>query len=236
VSHVKDLHDTGQVQQRIPNPAQPAKPAASGLGGVSPRLRSAVLLVVCAGAMAMTMMLAGATAPAGAGFGLAEADAAAKKPAKPFRTGYQRWRVRLQRHDLFVGRDLLPRVRAADGRARPPTRRELRRSIHRMQRRWARYTRTTRRGRNVMFKLKVRRAVPSWGKQHLRSIRWCESRNNPRAVGGGGAYRGLYQFSVSTWYVVGGTGDPAAAVRHEQTWRAWLLLSRHGSAHWPVCG
>ena len=22
----------------------------------------------------------------------------------------------------------------------------------------------------------------------------------------------------------------------EQTWRAWLLLSRHGSGHWPVCG
>ena len=87
-----------------------------------------------------------------------------------------------------------------------------------------------------MFKLKVRRAVPRWGKQHLRGIRWCESRNNPRAVGGGGAYRGMYQFSFSTWYVVGGTGDPAAAVRHEQTWRAWLLLSRHGSGHWPVCG
>jgi Transglycosylase-like domain len=82
----------------------------------------------------------------------------------------------------------------------------------------------------------VRRAVPRWGKQHLRSIRWCESRNNPHAVGGGGAYRGMYQFSVRTWYVVGGTGDPAAAVRHEQTWRAWLLLSRHGSGHWPVCG
>ena len=87
-----------------------------------------------------------------------------------------------------------------------------------------------------MFKIKVRRAVPSWGKQHLRSIRWCESRNNPRAVGGGGAFRGLYQFTFSTWYVVGGSGDPAAAPRHEQTWRAWLLLSRHGSGHWPVCG
>ena len=183
-------------------------------------------------------MLAGAVAPQTATVvGVAEAEAAAaKKAPKRFRTGYQRWRGRLQRHDLNVGRDLLPRVRAADGSARPPTRRELRRSIHRMQRRWARYTRTTRRGRNAMFKIKVRRAVPSWGKQHLRSIRWCESRNNPRAVGGGGAYRGLYQFSISTWYVVGGKGDPAAAVRHEQTWRAWLLLSRHGSGHWPVCG
>jgi hypothetical protein len=203
-------------------------------------IRTAILPIACALALATTMMLAGATAPAGAGFGLAglaEAEAAsAKKPAKRVRTGYLRWRGRLQRHDLYVGRDLLPRIRAADGSARPPTRRELRRSIHRMQRRWARFTRTTRRGRNAMFKLKVRRAVPRWGKQHLSSIRWCESRNNPRAVGGGGAYRGLYQFSVTTWYVVGGKGDPAAAVRHEQTWRAWLLLSRHGSGHWPVCG
>jgi transglycosylase-like protein len=201
-------------------------------------MRRILLLVSCAGALAATLTIAAAASPPSANVaGVAEAEAAAAMEApKRFRTGYLRWRGRLQRHDLYVGRDLLPRVRAADGSARPPTRRELRRSIHRMQRRWARYTRTTRRGRNAMFKLKIRRAVPSWGKQHLRSIRWCESRNNPRAVGGGGAYRGLYQFSISTWYVVGGKGDPAAAVRHEQTWRAWLLLSRHGSGHWPVCG
>lgn len=210
-------------------------------------------MVACASAMTATLMLAAAAAPRGAAFGVlepgaalgvahaeaasgaAQAGAAGRAP-KRFRTGYLRWRGRLQRHDLYVGRDLLPRVRAADGSARPPTRGELRRSIHRMQRRWARFTRTTRRGRNAMFKLKVRRAVPRWGKQYLRNLRWCESRNNPRAVGGGGAYRGLYQFAIRTWYVVGGRGDPAAAVRHEQTWRAWLLLSRHGAGHWPVCG
>lgn len=78
--------------------------------------------------------------------------------------------------------------------------------------------------------------IPSWGVQKLASIAWCESRNNPGAIGGGGAYRGLYQFSFSTWRVVGGSGDPAAASRAEQTWRAWLLLSKHGSGHWPVCG
>jgi Transglycosylase-like domain len=201
-------------------------------------MRRTVLLLACAGALAVTLILAAAVAPPTATIGgVAEAEAAsAKKAPKRFRTGYGRWRGRLQRHDLYVGRDLLPRIRAADGSSRPPTRRELRRSIHRMQRRWARYARTTRRGRNAMFKLKIRRAVPRWGKGYLRNLRWCEARNNPRAVGGGGAYRGLYQFSISTWYVVGGKGDPAAAVRHEQTWRAWLLLSRHGSGHWPVCG
>jgi hypothetical protein len=193
-------------------------------------------VVMLAGALGLTMTLTAAAGPGSLALGPAEAEAAAKKPPKRFRAGYLRWRGRLQRHDLYVGRDLLPRVRAADGSARPPTKRELRRSIHRMQRRWARYTRTTRRGRNAMFKLKIRRAVPRWGKQHLRSIRRCESRNNPRAVGGGGAFRGLYQFTFSTWSVVGGSGDPAVAPRHEQTWRAWLLLSRHGSGHWPVCG
>lgn len=207
------------------------------------------LLLACAGALAATLLLAPALAPKGTGFGSALAEAGAQEAAasqeaasasqtapRRFRVGYTRWRKRLQRHDLHVGRNLLPEVRAADGSARPPTKRELRRSIHRMQRRWGRWTRTTARGRAVMFKLKVRRGVPRWGKQHLRSIAWCESRNNPRAIGGGGSFRGMYQFTVRTWYVVGGRGDPAAAPRYEQTWRAWLLLKRHGSGHWPVCG
>ena len=197
-------------------------------------MRRKFLLVACAGVVATTSLVAPALSDAEEDR-TASATAARKAPER-FRAGYKRWRERLQRHDLYVGRDLLPLVRAADGRSRPPTKRELRRSIHRMQRRWARFTRTTRRGRNAMFKLKVRRGVPRWGKQHLRSIAWCESRNNPRAIGGGGAFRGMYQFTVRTWYVVGGRGDPAAAPRHEQTWRAWLLLSRHGSGHWPVCG
>jgi Transglycosylase-like domain len=199
-------------------------------------LRRTVLLVACAGALSATLVLASAAAPTTPGLGPAEADAAVQTAPKRFRAGYMRWRQRLQRHDLYVGRDLLPRVRAADGSARPPTRRELRRSIHRMQKRWGRWVRTTARGRAVGFKLKVRHKVPRWGKQHLRSIAWCESRNNPRAIGGGGAFRGMYQFTFRTWYVVGGRGDPAAAPRYEQTWRAWLLLSRHGSGHWPVCG
>jgi hypothetical protein len=95
---------------------------------------------------------------------------------------------------------------------------------------------TAERARAARYKRKVRSRVPAWGKRYLRNLAWCESRNNPRAIGGGGMYRGLYQFSARTWYAVGGRGDPAAAPRHEQTWRAWLLLSRHGSGHWPVCG
>jgi hypothetical protein len=78
--------------------------------------------------------------------------------------------------------------------------------------------------------------IPAWGRSHLASIASCESGGDPTAIGGGGAYRGMYQFSFSTWGVVGGYGDPAAASVAEQTWRAWLLLSRHGAGHWPVCG
>jgi hypothetical protein len=187
-------------------------------------LRKSVLLAACAAACCAAMVA------------VPVESAAAQNTPERFREGYKRWRERLQRHDLYVGRNLLPEVRAADGSTRPPTKRELRRSIHRMQRRWGRWVTTTARGRAVRFKLKVRRKVPRWGKQHLRSIAWCESRHNPRAIGGGGAFRGMYQFTFRTWRVVGGSGDPAVAPRYEQTWRAWLLLSRHGASHWPVCG
>jgi len=64
----------------------------------------------------------------------------------------------------------------------------------------------------------------------------CESGNNPRAIGGGGAYRGLYQFRISTWQSVGGTGDPIDASREEQTFRAKKLYLRAGRAPWPYCG
>lgn len=64
----------------------------------------------------------------------------------------------------------------------------------------------------------------------------CESGNNPRAIGGGGLYRGLYQFRISTWQGVGGTGDPIDASVSEQTYRAKLLYLRSGRGQWPYCG
>jgi Transglycosylase-like domain len=143
---------------------------------------------------------------------------------------YRRWRSKLERYGLWRGRSL---IRAAAGDVRATTARELRRSIRRMKRRFAIWS-TTYEGRATIHRFKGRR-IPDWGREQLSSIAWCESRNNPRAVGGGGAYRGLYQFSFSTWRVVGGSGDPAAAPRSEQTWRAWVLLKNHGSGHWPVC-
>jgi hypothetical protein len=70
----------------------------------------------------------------------------------------------------------------------------------------------------------------------LQQIAACESHGNPRAIGGGGAYRGKYQFSFGTWASVGGKGDPARASEAEQDRRAAMLLRRSGSGHWPVCG
>lgn len=144
---------------------------------------------------------------------------------------YERWRLKLDRHDVWRGRNL---VVAARNEAREPTTPELRDSIERMQTRFRNFLRSPR-GRAVVFRFKVER-IPAWGRRQLASIAACESHGDPRAVGGGGTYRGMYQFSFGTWQVVGGSGDPAAASRHEQTWRAWLLLSRHGAGHWPVCG
>lgn len=70
----------------------------------------------------------------------------------------------------------------------------------------------------------------------LAAIAQCESGGNPSAVGGGGTYRGLFQFSQATWNAVGGTGDPAAASVGEQTKRAQILYAQAGPSQWPVCG
>jgi hypothetical protein len=70
----------------------------------------------------------------------------------------------------------------------------------------------------------------------LQRIAMCESGGNPRAIGGGGAYRGKYQFDYGTWASVGGHGDPAAAPESEQDRRAMMLYQRSGTAPWPVCG
>jgi Transglycosylase-like domain len=155
----------------------------------------------------------------------------AKAAGAELQRSYHRWRRKLDRHAVWRGRNV---VVAARNDQRPVTARELRRSIRRMKTRFQRFIRSAE-GRKVVYRFKVRR-IPDWGRQHLASIAACESHGNPRAIGGGGSFRGMYQFTFGTWQIVGGSGDPAAAPATEQTWRAWLLLSRHGSGHWPVCG
>ena len=63
----------------------------------------------------------------------------------------------------------------------------------------------------------------------------CESGGNPRAVNPAGYY-GLYQFDVSTWRSVGGSGMPHHASPEEQTYRAKLLYKQRGRSPWPNCG
>jgi hypothetical protein len=70
---------------------------------------------------------------------------------------------------------------------------------------------------------------------HLQAIAQCESGGDPTAIGGGGLYRGKYQFSVATWRAVGGRGDPAAAPEAEQDRRAIVLYNTSGPGQWPVC-
>lgn len=70
----------------------------------------------------------------------------------------------------------------------------------------------------------------------LDTIAECESHGDPKAIGGGGLYRGKYQFDRGTWQSVGGKGDPAKAHELEQDRRAAALYKRSGSSPWPVCG
>ncbi|HEX2551545.1 MAG TPA: ubiquitin-like domain-containing protein [Nocardioidaceae bacterium] len=62
----------------------------------------------------------------------------------------------------------------------------------------------------------------------------CESGGNPQAVNPAGYY-GLYQFSLSTWRSVGGSGNPTDASPAEQTARAQTLYARGGAGQWG-CG
>lgn len=69
----------------------------------------------------------------------------------------------------------------------------------------------------------------------LYRIAQCESGGDPRAIGGGGLYRGAFQMAMSTWSSLGGTGDPVNAPLAEQYRRAAMLLARSGPGQWPSC-
>jgi transglycosylase-like protein len=119
------------------------------------------------------------------------------------------------------GRNILLRGVATDNeRVRSATEAELRESI------------------GVLERMTATVPVASGGavSPQLEAIAACESGGDPTAIGGGGLYRGKYQFTYETWASVGGTGDPAAAPEAEQDARAAALLARDGAGHWPVCG
>jgi uncharacterized protein YabE (DUF348 family) len=79
-------------------------------------------------------------------------------------------------------------------------------------------------------------ASASSGGLNWAALAACESGGRVGAVSASGSYYGLYQFSLSTWRSVGGTGLPSQASAAEQTARAQTLYDRSGPGQWPVCG
>jgi hypothetical protein len=69
-------------------------------------------------------------------------------------------------------------------------------------------------------------------------VSYCESHNNPRAVGGGGRYRGAFQFTRNAWNTSPKSpgGDPIRYAWKTQAAVAVLLKHRDGTRPWPVCG
>jgi hypothetical protein len=71
-----------------------------------------------------------------------------------------------------------------------------------------------------------------------RSTSSCESGGDPRAIGGGGRYRGAFQFMRATWKSSPRSpgGDPIRFSYRTQAVVAVMLKRRDGAGHWPVCG
>jgi hypothetical protein len=83
--------------------------------------------------------------------------------------------------------------------------------------------------------------VLSW--DQLRALRVCESGDDYTAIGGGGRYRGAYQFTRKTWNGVARRHypwlrrqDPAEADTWWQDAMARALWSESGRSPWPTCG
>jgi len=67
-------------------------------------------------------------------------------------------------------------------------------------------------------------------------LRQCEAGGDYEIVSSNGLYHGAYQFSLSTWESVGGSGSPAQASPAEQDERATILFQNRGAQPWPHCG
>jgi Transglycosylase-like domain len=86
--------------------------------------------------------------------------------------------------------------------------------------------------------------VRLWDKVSRRDRRWarstskCESGGDPKAIGGGGKYRGAFQFLKSTWRNSPKSpgGDPIRHSYRTQAVVAVALKRRDGAGHWPNCG
>ena len=83
-----------------------------------------------------------------------------------------------------------------------------------------------------------------WEDTSRKDKRWarrtskCESGRNPDAIGGGGMYRGAFQFMKSTWRRAPKSpgGDPIKYSLRTQSVVAVKLKHREGTSAWPNCG
>jgi hypothetical protein len=83
-----------------------------------------------------------------------------------------------------------------------------------------------------------------WDSFSTRDRRWahrtsdCESGGDPQAIGGGGKYRGAFQFTLTTWHNAPKSpgGDPIDYSWTTQAVVAVLLKHRVGRSAWPDCG
>lgn len=69
----------------------------------------------------------------------------------------------------------------------------------------------------------------------LAHVAQCESGGDWNINTGNGFYGGV-QFTLQSWWGVGGRGFPHQASRLEQMYRAVRLLHTQGRGAWPVCG
>jgi soluble lytic murein transglycosylase-like protein len=83
-----------------------------------------------------------------------------------------------------------------------------------------------------------------WRKTSRHNKHWanktaqCESGKDPKAIGGGGQYRGAFQFMKSSWKHAPKSpgGDPIKYGYKTQAVVAVALKKREGTKPWPVCG
>jgi hypothetical protein len=182
-------------------------------------------------AAGLTLLLAAGTAPA-------EAAPPTPTALRPALAGHHSVSGQLHRagHRLASGRAVsiarhVERLRG--GRLSRAEVSDLRRlSLRELRREQRALRHDLRRLRRIAHETSTAPAVPAV----LQAIAQCESGGNPAAIGGGGSFRGKYQFDYGTWASVGGAGDPATAPESEQDRRAAALYARAGASPWPVCG
>ncbi len=145
-----------------------------------------------------------------------------------------RRRLRGDRHDKEQRRLIAPAASSAPTPSCAPGRAAQAR--HGPAARQARRTRSSQGAQARQARKRWRSPQRRSASPQLQAIAACESGGNPSAIGGGGAFRGKYQFDYGTWASVGGSGDPAAAPEAEQDAARSALLARSGTSPWPVCG